>query len=45
MYGGLIRSPRASNEIFPVTRDELVNDLRILAGTLKDRPRALFGSI
>lgn len=29
----------------PATRDELVNGLRILAGTLKDRPRALFGSI
>ncbi|KVQ47109.1 GntR family transcriptional regulator [Burkholderia territorii] len=29
----------------PTTRDELVNGLRILAGTLKDRPRALFGSI
>ncbi|KVC94241.1 GntR family transcriptional regulator [Burkholderia ubonensis] len=27
------------------TRDQLVNGLRILAGTLKDRPRALFGSI
>jgi len=29
----------------PATRDELVNGLRILSGTLKDRPRALFGSI
>jgi DNA-binding transcriptional MocR family regulator len=27
------------------SRDQLVSALRLLAGTLKDRPRALFGTI